>query len=134
MSQSSVGRRRCERVSFVGALVLACGVSSSALAQDLESAVNAFWTAGSSDEIDETVEAILELKPEIEPLWTHLRHGATYGAGVPRGRRLLTRANADGVEHRYLLYVPEDYDPARRYPVRVYLHGGVNRPRRADGD
>lgn len=134
MSQSSVGRRRCERVSFVGALVLACGVSSSALAQDLESAVNAFWTAGSSDEIDETVEAILELKPEIEPLWTHLRDGAAYGAGVPRGRRLLTRANADGVEHRYLLYVPEDYDPARRYPVRVYLHGGVNRPRRADGD
>ena len=29
-----------------------------------------------------------------------------------------------------MVVVPESYDPAHRYPVRFYLHGGVARPRR----
>jgi predicted esterase len=35
----------------------------------------------------------------------------------------------------YLLLVPKDYDSQRRYPLRFYLHGGVNRPppERRDG-
>ena len=116
------------------AVLAAAWLAPAALAQDLESAVDAFWTAGSPDELDVAVEAVLALDPAIEPLWTNLRAGATYGTGVPRGRLLLTRENADGVDHRYVLFVPEDYDPTRRYPVRVYLHGGVSRPRRADAD
>ena len=124
-------------VAIVAPLVAVLGLPSlvpPALAQDLETAVDAFWAAGSAEEIDQAVEIILALDPDIEPLWTNLRAGATYSADVPRGRQLLTRANADGVEHRYVVYVPEGYDPGRRYPVRVYLHGGVRRPRRTDGD
>src|SRR6185295_14864203 len=30
-----------------------------------------------------------------------------------------------GVEHQYVLNVPDTYDPARRYQVRFHLHGGV---------
>ena len=118
-------------VGCVGALgVLTLGPP--VLAQDLASAVDAFWAAGAGEEIDDAVEAILELDPEIEPLWTRVRAGATYGAEVPRGRQVMSRENADGVEYRYAVHVPDDYDPARRYPVRVYLHGGVSRPRRDD--
>jgi predicted esterase len=130
-----VGRRaRSERVSLVAALVAAVlslpSLASPALAQDLAAAVDAFWAAGSSDDVDRAVERILALDPDVEPLWTNLRAGATYSADVPRGRQVLTRETADGVEYRYELFVPDDYDPARRYPVRVYLHGGVARPRR----
>ncbi|MDH3207444.1 MAG: hypothetical protein OEO79_12660 [Gemmatimonadota bacterium] len=57
-----------------------------------------------------------------------LRRGPTYRADVPKGRIELTRANADGLVHRYVLIVPDDYDAARRYPVAFYLHGGVTRP------
>jgi predicted esterase len=39
-----------------------------------------------------------------------------------------SRRNADGAEHFYALIVPESYDPARRYAVRFFLHGGVSRP------
>ena len=101
-------------------------------AQDLESAVDSFWVAGAADEIDAAVETILALDPDIEPLWAKIRAGAAYDADVPRGRQVLSRENADGVEYRYEFYVPDDYDPTRRYPVRVYLHGGVARPRRDD--
>ncbi len=117
-------------VAVLGLVLLA----PPSLAQDIDTAVDAFWAAGSAAEIDQAVEMILELDPDIESLWANLRAGATYSADVPRGRHVLTRANADGVEHRYVLYVPDSYDPARRYPVRVYLHGGVSQPRRAEGD
>jgi poly(3-hydroxybutyrate) depolymerase len=57
-----------------------------------------------------------------------LRLGPVHAADVPVGRIELTRANVSGLVHRYVLIVPEDYDPARRYPVAFYLHGGVSRP------
>ncbi len=47
---------------------------------------------------------------------------------MPTGLIERTRQSGDGTEHRYSFIVPEGYDPARRYPVRFYLHGGVARP------
>ena len=61
-------------------------------------------------------------------VYTELRQGLEYESGVPRGRLERTRNNRDGLLHRYLLFIPESYDPRRRYPVSVYLHGGVARP------
>jgi len=60
--------------------------------------------------------------------YDELRQGLEYESDVPTGRIELTRKNRDGLLHRYLLLVPESYDPTRRYPVSVYLHGGVGRP------
>ena len=136
VSHSSVGRQARDALlaALVAVVLWLPSLAPPALAQDLPAAVDAFWAAGSPDEIDRAVQTILALDPDIEPLWANLRAGATYRDDVPRGRQVLTRANADGVEHRYVLYVPADYDPARRYPVRVYLHGGVSRPRRAEGE
>jgi predicted esterase len=118
-------------VALVAALALPSTVRT-AHAQDLTTAVGTFWSAESPDEIDRAADTILDLEPDIEALWPLVRAGASYPGDVPRGRQLFSRENADGVEYRYEVYVPDDYDPARRYPVRVYLHGGVSRPRRDD--
>ena len=106
------------------------GMTAPLFAQGLESAVGDFWAAGSPEEIDRAAERILALDPGIEALWPLLRAGGAYDADVPRGRQVLTRRNPEGVEYRTVAWIPDDYDPARRYPVRVYLHGGVSRPRR----
>ena len=106
------------------------GMTAPLFAQGLESAVGDFWTAGSAEEIDRAVERILALDPGIEPLWPLVRAGGAYDADVPRGRQVLSRRNPDGVEYRTIAWIPSEYDPAQRYPVRVYLHGGVSRPRR----
>lgn len=94
--------------------------------------MEAFWAAESPEAIDDAVETILDLDPEIGSLFTRVRAGAVYDVEAPRGRQLFSRENADGVEYRYEAYVPDSYDSSRRYPVRVYLHGGVARPRRDD--
>ena len=135
MSSPMDARRRrtlWARLAIVGtALALAAGGMAPPLsAQELAPAVADFWEAGSPAEIDAAVERILSLDPGIEALFPLVRAGGAYAAGVPRGRRVLTRRNPEGVEYRTIAWIPDDYDPARRYPVRVYLHGGVSRPRR----
>ncbi len=62
----------------------------------------------------------------FDELYATLEAGPRYDGTSPTGR-LLRRHQIGGVEHPYLVQVPDDYDPARRYPVRVYLHGGVAR-------
>ena len=123
-------RRPCVQLGMVLAALAGAGMGAPLFAQDLEPAVADFWAADSTEEIDRAVERILALDPGIESLWPLVRAGGAYDAGVPRGRRVLTRRNPDGVEYRTIAWIPADYDPARRYPVRVYLHGGVSRPRR----
>lgn len=70
---------------------------------------------------------------DFESTLGRLRRGREYSADVPTGRLSLSRRNRDGTEHPYLLFVPDSYDPARRYPARVYLNGGVARPLRRHG-
>jgi predicted esterase len=74
--------------------------------------------AASAQRVDDSFTVALE----------RLRHGPIHSEDVPTGRIELTRANADGLMHRYVLIVPDDYNPTRRYPVAFYLHGGVTRP------
>ena len=106
---------------------------SSADGSALDAAVGRFWAAATDQELAAATDAILALDPDIEAMWGRLRAGRNYSPDAPTGRRLLTRSNRDGVEHPYVVRVPESYDPTRRYPVLVYLHGGVARPKRDDG-
>lgn len=62
----------------------------------------------------------------FEQLYAALEAGPRYARQVPTGR-VLQSHRIDGVEHPYLVLVPRGYDPERRYPARIYLHGGVAR-------
>jgi dipeptidyl aminopeptidase/acylaminoacyl peptidase len=64
----------------------------------------------------------------FEEAYERLRRGPDHLADAPTGRMELTRTNRDGLLHRYVVIVPENYDASRRYPVAFYLHGGVSRP------
>jgi predicted esterase len=71
--------------------------------------------------------SVAQVPEAFAAAYARLREGSGYGADVPRGRLERSRANRDGREHRYVLIVPEDYDPSRSYAVAFYLHGGVSR-------
>ena len=100
----------------------------------LDGAIADFWEARTDDEVSAASADILATNVTIEEVWPRLRAGRTYDRSAPTGRLLLSRTNRDGLEHEYVVLIPDNYDPANRYPVRVYLHGGVSRPKRENGE
>ena len=134
------GRFACRAAATALGLALAltlCGAGPALAGQSdgraLDEEVAAFWAADSDDEIAAATAAILATDPDVEAIWARLRAGRSYARDVPTGRHVLARENRDGLEHGYVVRVPDSYDPAIRYPVIVYLHGGVSRPKREDG-
>ena len=98
----------------------------------IDRAFQEFWSASDRDSAARRIDAIFKAGVSYEEALSRLRRGRDYDAAVPRGVQLGHTRTFDGVEHRYAFVVPESYDPAHAYPVRVYLHGGVARPRPAD--
>ncbi len=137
---TSLFRRRTRwRLLACAALVAAAVAAGQALqggsAGDpvLDAAFAAFWAADTEQAVARAVEAILAQEPAPAAVRSRLRAGREYAADVPTGRQLRSRRNRDGLEHEYVLQVPAAYDPRTPYPLRVYLHGGVARPRPAEG-
>jgi dienelactone hydrolase len=60
----------------------------------------------------------------FDEAYRRLQRGRAYGARDSGVIRMENRT-ADGVEHAFAVTVPDSYDPARRYQVRIQLHGGV---------
>ncbi|MCP4662803.1 MAG: hypothetical protein GY856_46010 [bacterium] len=90
----------------------------------LEAAFQDYWSAGRASKRKAAVAAILGLDPDFDAVWERLRRGRPYSRDVETGARLRSNRSI----YHYAVLVPKDYDPERRYPVRVYLHGGVGRP------
>jgi len=66
----------------------------------------------------------------FDDIHERLAAGSYLPVAPDTGRLLLEHRTADGTRHPFLVLVPDDYDSSRAYPLRVYLHGGVNRPAR----
>ena len=144
MRQETTRRRIWSRSFRLGSILLLLTVGSgwecyaaqlpaSNLAA-LDGAIADFWEARTDDEVSAASADILATNATIEEVWPRLRAGRTYDRSAPTGRLLLSRTNRDGLEHEYVVLIPDNYDPANRYPVRVYLHGGVSRPKRENGE
>ena len=144
MRQETTRRRIWSRSFRLGSILLLLTVGSgwecyaaqlpaSNLAA-LDGAIADFWEARTDDEVSAASADILATNATIEEVWPRLRAGRTYDRSAPTGRLLLSRTNRDGLEHEYVVIIPDNYDPANRYPVRVYLHGGVSRPKRENGE
>ena len=102
---------------------------------DLEEAVRDFWGARSDDARTEARQAVVAVArgSSLAEVAAALRGGRGYTDDVKTGRQVVTRRNRDGREFPYVVHVPDAYDPTTAYPLRVYLHGGVMRPKRDDG-
>jgi predicted esterase len=86
----------------------------------------AFFSARTPEDAAAASGRIVSSGVGFDQAFDRLRKGRTYSRDVPKGivQRSYRVANS---EYFYTLDVPENYDPARKYPVRVQLHGGVGR-------
>ena len=128
----------CSRTALLATVVGVLAVGPGSRAQDttpdtLAAAAGTFWAATSDTQRSDAAGAIVALGGSFEEVAAALRARRVYQGEAETGRRVLTRHNQDGLEHPYVVHIPDAYDPSESYPVRVYLHGGVMRPLRDDG-
>lgn len=65
------------------------------------------------------------VRGDFDAEFARLKAGRVYKAEPPGVRTLETSVNGTRLDNT--LIVPEGYDPAKRWPLRVQLHGGVGR-------
>ncbi len=88
------------------------------------SVADLLWRAEGPKAARKAVRRIEKLDLGFPQLYDQLSRGPAYSSEVATGRRVISRSGG----FHCVIWVPETYDPQRRYPVRVYLHGGVSRP------
>lgn len=93
----------------------------------VSAAFDRYWQARTTDEAAAAAGEVIASGASFDDAVARLRQGRTYSADVPRGI-VAGSHTAGGTEFRYTIDVPPTYDPARRYQVRVQLHGGITRP------
>jgi poly(3-hydroxybutyrate) depolymerase len=92
----------------------------------------AYWKAGSPGDAAREAEGLIAAGVTFEEAWTRLKAGRTYTA-APTGERSLRATGPGGLAYDNYIEVPAAYDPARRWPLRLQLHGGVDRQNPEEG-
>ena len=122
---------RNTHASIIGALSASLAMlvvvmaGASAPAPDrVDAAFRKFWEARNTSQAARATEDVVASGASFDEALARLKQGRTYSATVKRGVVRSSRS-AGGETFFYDVVVPADYDPSRRYQVRVQLHGGV---------
>jgi molybdopterin-dependent oxidoreductase alpha subunit len=90
----------------------------------IDAAFQRFWAARNPPDAGKAAQDIVRSGVTFDDALGRLKRGRPYTAQVKRGAVQLERRSVSG-GFFYQLVVPETYDPARTYQLRVQLHGGV---------
>lgn len=96
-------------------------------AADLGALLTAFFEAVDPLARQAAIAAIRAAAPDPRDVERGLRQGRSYPAAASRGWQIYTHTGSDGKVRPYHVYIPKGYDPARKHPAIVQLHGGVSR-------
>jgi PDZ domain len=110
-------------LALLGGVALAAAQNSTPAA---DAAFSSFFDAQSVREAEAAADRIVASGVGFDEAFARLRQGRAYARDVARGVVQRSYRGETG-EYFYTLDVPEGYDPARRYQVRIQLHGGVGR-------
>ncbi len=110
-------------------LAVLCPVLASAQEKTaVDRAFDAYWNAGSPKAAEKAAAGILATGATFAVIHERLAAGRPYKAEVETGELHWTTLQGGGARHPTTVLIPKAYDKGARYPVRVYLHGGVARP------
>ncbi len=116
------------RLLFAVAILAGLIVYSSALraAENADVAFLAFWNAPTAAEAEKTIHGIIDSGVSFDAALITLKTGRAYAKEKTGLIRHPTSVGGESFET--LIEIPAEYDPAKKWPVRVQLHGGVGRP------
>jgi dienelactone hydrolase len=99
-------------------------------AATIDAAFKAFWDAPTTSAAEKASHAVLASGVSFDEAWKRLKAGRTYSKekiGLIRHP-----ASVGGVTIDNIIEIPAEYDAAKKWPLRVQLHGGVGRDLRDD--
>lgn len=111
-------------LAVLGAVIVAAGQTPAQTAVD--AAFAKFLQSATPRDAEAAINPIAESGVGFDEALKRLREGRAYAPDVPRGV-VQGSYRSDSGEYFYTLDVPETYDPARKYQLRMQLHGGVGR-------
>ena len=120
-------RRFGSAFCFIAAIVLA----GATLAQEpsaVDRAFDSFWNAGSVKAADKAAEGIVAAGAAFSTVLERLADGRPRKANAETGEMRWPTLAGGGTSHATTVVVPKSYNQGLKYPVRVFLHGGVARP------
>jgi len=116
-------------LALIGVLLLATGIhpvgGQAPASSPLDAAMQAFWSAGGDGDREAAGRKIVATGTAFDDVLRRLKTGRSYRAQKTGRIDLPTRER--GVALDNVVEIPADYDPARAWPMRVSLHGGVGR-------
>ena len=116
--------RRLARAAGASLIALLVGGATHSQPPGLDLALDRFWGAADVRQAAELGDGVVRSGASFDDAYRRLKEGRPYSIQKTGLVRLQNRTE-DGVEHQFALNVPDTYDPARKYPVRIQLHGGV---------
>lgn len=116
--------KRLLALSFAGLLSAAVLAQSPSPADAL---FDKFFAAESPADAQLVGEQIAASGASFDDLYARLKKGRTY-LDEKRGEYALRWKSKSGPFYNNMVDVPEDYDPAQKWMLRLQLHGGVGRP------
>jgi pimeloyl-ACP methyl ester carboxylesterase len=115
---------RVTRTPLVAAAAIVAALRLASAQPSLDEAFVRFWAAGGPADAARLIEPILRIGVPFDAAYTRLGRGRTY-APQKTGQIRLSNRTSDGIEHHFVVNVPDTYDWTRTYQVRIHLHGGV---------
>jgi poly(3-hydroxybutyrate) depolymerase len=121
-------------ISLIGGLFAAATVVAQRPAgpAQLDTAMKAFWDADDQGGAEKAARLVVASGASFDDVRERLKAGRPYGTAKTGRVEMMTRDHALVLDN--VLEVPADYDPARTWPLRVSLHGGVGREAPGPGE
>jgi poly(3-hydroxybutyrate) depolymerase len=119
----------CTAVAIVAVAAVRGQTNHSA---QLDAAMNAFWDADDQGSAERAAKLVAASGASFDEVRGRLKTGRVYGKTKTGRVEMPTRDHGLALDN--VLEVPADYDPARVWPLRVSLHGGVGREAPGPGD
>jgi predicted esterase len=119
--------RRTRRVLRVAVPLLAAGALHAQSPSAVEKAFAEFWKADDPRAAERAAERIIKTDVDFDTAYARLKAGRPYGK-EKTGEFSMRHSAGGGAMFDNRIEIPDDYTPARHWPLRVQLHGGVSRP------
>jgi hypothetical protein len=110
---------------IVCSLALAVAAVGAVAPPSIDAAFQRFWAARDPQDAARAARDVIASGITFADALARLKHGRSYSTAVKRGATVQLQRRSVNGDFFCQLVVPEGYDPAHPYQVRVQLHGGV---------